>query len=35
MCGGNVVAHEKRTVFLCKLQGTLLLWRQANSSVWR
>jgi hypothetical protein len=35
MCGGNVKLHEKRTVFLYKLQATLVIWRQAHSNVWR
>jgi hypothetical protein len=35
MCGGNVQLHHKRTRFFLKVGATLVLWRFANSGVWR
>jgi hypothetical protein len=35
LCGGNAVEHNRRMRFLAEYQGTLVLWRFADSSVWR
>jgi len=35
MCGGNALLHQRRTRFFVGLQASLVIWRFANSSVWR
>jgi hypothetical protein len=35
MCGGNAELHYKRTRYLAEYQGQVVLWRFANSAVWR